>query len=163
MANAAPCAAADAQTPITQIDFARAGVVTPQMAAVAAAEGREPEAVRAAVAAGRTAIPANIHHASLVPAGVGSTLEGVPLSTKVNVNLGISGDLADEALEWEKVDVALELGADAIMDLSNSGKTRAFRRALVEKSPAMIGTVPMYDAIGYLEKALIAITPEDFL
>ena len=46
---------------------------------------------------------------------------------------------------------------------SNSGKTRAFRRALVEKSPAMIGTVPMYDAIGYLEKALIAITPEDFL
>ena len=51
-------------------------------------------------------------HASLVPAGVGSTLEGVPLSTKVNVNLGISGDLADEALEWEKVDVALELGAD---------------------------------------------------
>ena len=81
----------------------------------------------------------------------------------MNVNLGISGDLADEALEWEKVDVALELGADAIMDLSNSGKTRAFRRALVEKSPAMIGTVPMYDAIGYLEKALIAITPEDFL
>lgn len=68
------------------------------------------------------AIPANIHHASLAPAGVGSTLEGVPLSTKVNVNLGISGDLADEALEWEKVDVALELGADAIMDLSNSGQ-----------------------------------------
>ncbi len=134
---------ADAAQPITQIDFARAGVVTPQMAAVAAAEGREPEDIRAAVATGRIAIPANIHHASLAPAGVGSTLEGVPLSTKVNVNLGISGDLADEALEWEKVDVALELGADAIMDLSNSGKTRAFRRALVEKSPAMIGTVPM--------------------
>lgn len=157
------CAASSDVRPITQIDFARAGIVTPQMAAVAAAEGREPEAIRAAVAAGRIAIPANIHHASLAPAGVGSTLEGVPLSTKVNVNLGISGDLADEALEWEKVDVALELGADAIMDLSNSGKTRAFRRALVEKSPAMIGTVPMYDAIGYLEKALIAITSEDFL
>ena len=68
MANAAPCAAADAQTPITQIDFARAGVVTPQMAAVAAAEGREPEDIRAAVATGRIAIPANIHHASLAPA-----------------------------------------------------------------------------------------------
>ena len=157
------CQSADEAQPITQIDFARAGVVTPQMAAVAAAEGREPEAIRAAVAAGRIAIPANIHHASLVPTGVGSTLEGIPLTTKVNVNLGISGDLADEALEWEKVDVACELGADAIMDLSNSGKTRAFRRALIEKSPAMIGTVPMYDAIGYLEKALIAITPEDFL
>ena len=92
------CAAPGDVRPITQIDFARAGIVTPQMAAVAAAEGREPEAIRAAVAAGRIAIPANIHHASLAPAGVGSTLEGVPLSTKVNVNLGISGDLADEAL-----------------------------------------------------------------
>ncbi len=149
--------------PVTQIDFARAGMVTPQMAAVAEREGIAAEDIRAAVAAGRIAIPANIHHASLAPAGVGRTLEGVPLSTKVNVNLGISGDLADEAVEWEKVDVALALGADAIMDLSNSGKTRAFRRALIEKSPAMIGTVPMYDAIGYLEKALIAITPEDFL
>ena len=153
----------DVVTPVTQIDFARAGVVTPQMVAVAEAEGRAPEAVRDAVAAGRIAIPANIHHANLAPAGVGATLDGVPLSTKVNVNLGISGDLSDAAVEWEKVAVALELGADAIMDLSNSGKTRAFRQALVEKSPAMIGTVPMYDAIGYLEKALIAITPEDFL
>lgn len=60
---------ADAAQPITQIDFARAGVVTPQMAAVAAAEGREPEDIRAAVATGRIAIPANIHHASLAPAG----------------------------------------------------------------------------------------------
>ena len=158
-AVSAPAAAA----PVTQIDYARAGIVTPQMAAVAAAEGREPEAIRAAVAAGRIAIPSNIHHASLAPGGVGSTLDGVPLTTKVNVNLGISGDLADEATEWEKVAVALELGADAIMDLSNSGKTRAFRTKLIEQSPTMIGTVPMYDAIGYLEKSLIAITPEDFL
>lgn len=149
--------------PVTQIDFARAGVVTPQMEAVAQAEDRSPEAIRQAVAAGRIAIPANIRHSSLRPGGVGSTLDGVPLATKVNVNLGISGDLADEAVEWEKVAVALELGADAIMDLSNSGKTRAFRQALIEKSPAMIGTVPMYDAIGYLEKALVAIRPEDFL
>ena len=94
---------------------------------------------------------------------MGSCLDGVPLRTKVNVNLGISGDLADEEEEWRKVDVALELGAEAIMDLSNSGKTRAFRRALIERSPAMVGTVPMYDAIGYLEKALIDITPDDFL
>ena len=159
--TAVPCAASGA--PVTQIDYARAGIVTPQMAAVAAAEGREPDAIRAAVAAGRIAIPANIHHASLAPAGVGSTLDGVPLTTKVNVNLGISGDLADEAVEWEKVAVAHELGADAIMDLSNSGKTAAFRTKLIEQSPAMIGTVPLYDAIGYLEKALIAITPEDFL
>lgn len=144
--------------PVTQIDFARAGVVTPQMAEVARKEGRDPEFIRAGVAAGRIAIPANIYHASLSPEGVG---EG--LRTKVNVNLGISGDLADEAEEWRKVEVALELGAEAIMDLSNSGKTQSFRTRLIEKSPAMIGTVPMYDAIGYLEKALITITAEDFL
>lgn len=148
---------------ITQIDYARAGIVTEQMRAVAAKEGICSENVREAVAAGRIAIPANIHHASLNPEGVGSCLDGVPLRTKVNVNLGISGDLADEEEEWRKVDVALELGAEAIMDLSNSGKTRAFRRALIERSPAMVGTVPMYDAIGYLEKALIDITPDDFL
>ena len=148
---------------VTQIDYARAGIVTEQMRAVAVKEGICSENVREAVAAGRIAIPANIHHASLDPEGVGSCLDGVPLRTKVNVNLGISGDLADEEEEWRKVDVALELGAEAIMDLSNSGKTRAFRRALIERSPAMVGTVPMYDAIGYLEKALIDITPEDFL
>jgi phosphomethylpyrimidine synthase len=148
---------------VTQIDFAKAGVITPQMKAVAEAEGHSPEAVRAAVAAGRVAIPANVHHASLAPRGVGSLLDGQALTTKVNVNLGISGDLANEAEEWLKVDVAHELDADAIMDLSNSGKTQAFRRALIEKSPCMIGTVPMYDAIGYLEKALVDITADDFL
>lgn len=144
--------------PVTQIDHARAGTVTPAMRIVAEKEGRDPEFIREGVAAGRIAIPANIHHESLSPEGVGGGLR-----TKVNVNLGISGDLADEAEEWKKVDVALELGAEAIMDLSNSGKTAAFRRALVEKSPAMIGTVPMYDAIGYLEKPLIGIKAADFL
>ncbi|MFR8300154.1 MAG: phosphomethylpyrimidine synthase ThiC, partial [Gordonibacter urolithinfaciens] len=144
--------------PVTQIDHARAGTVTPAMRTVAEKEGRDPEFIREGVAAGRIAIPANIHHASLSPEGVGGGLR-----TKVNVNLGISGDVACEAEEWKKVDVALELGAEAIMDLSNSGKTAAFRRALVEKSPAMIGTVPMYDAIGYLEKPLVTITAKDFL
>ena len=145
-------------TKITQIDFARSGEITPAMRIVAEKEGRTPEFIREGVAAGRIAIPANIHHTSLSPEGVG---EG--LRTKVNVNLGISGDLADEQVEWEKVDIAFELGAEAIMDLSNSGKTQSFRTRLIEKSPAMIGTVPMYDAIGYLEKALISITAEDFL
>ena len=145
-------------TKITQIDFARAGEITPAMRIVAEKEGRAPEFIREGVAAGRIAIPANIHHTSLSPEGVG---EG--LRTKVNVNLGISGDLADEQVEWEKGNIAFELGAEAIMDLSNSGKTQSFRTRLIEKSPAMIGTVPMYDAIGYLEKALISITAEDFL
>lgn len=145
-------------TKITQIDFARAGEITPAMRIVAEKEGRAPEFIREGVAAGRIAIPANIHHTSLSPEGVG---EG--LRTKVNVNLGISADLADEQVEWEKVDIAFELGAEAIMDLSNSGKTQSFRTRLIEKSPAMIGTVPMYDAVGYLEKDLGNITAQDFL
>ncbi len=63
----------------------------------------------------------------------------------------------------EKVDLALKFGAEAIMDLSNYGKTNTFRKQLIDMSPAMIGTVPMYDAIGYLEKDLLEITAQDFL
>lgn len=143
---------------MTQIDAARAGTITKEMQIVAEKEDREPDFIRAGVAAGRIAIPANIHHVALSPEGVGGGLR-----TKVNVNLGISGDLANEAEEWKKVDVALELGAEAIMDLSNSGKTRGFRTRLVEKASAMIGTVPMYDAIGHLEMPLVDITAQDFL
>ena len=149
--------------PVTQIDFARAGVITEAMRIVASKEGRDPEQIREAVAVGRVAIPANIHHESLSPEGVGTCVDGTGLRTKVNVNWGISGDLADVSEEWKKVDVALELGAEAIMDLSNSGKTHGFRAELIERSTAMIGTVPMYDAIGYLEKALVDITAQDFL
>lgn len=143
---------------MTQIDAARAGICTPEMKAVAAKEYKTPEEIRDAVAAGRIAIPTNINHTTLDPEGVG---EG--LRTKVNVNLGISGDLMDEEMELEKARVAIELGAEGIMDLSNHGKTREFRRKLLAMSPAMIGTVPMYDAIGYLEKPLIGITAQDFL
>lgn len=148
---------------MTQIDAARAGVITPQMHAVAQSEQRDVEEVRAAVASGRIAIPANVNHASLEPGGVGTLNDGRALRTKVNVNLGISGDLADQEEEWRKVEVALACGTDAIMDLSNAGKTRGFRQELIKRSPVMIGTVPIYDAVGYLEKPLISITPEDFL
>ncbi len=148
---------------ITQRDYACAGLITPAMEAVAQEEHYPVEAIREAVAAGCLAIPGNIHHGRLKPCGVGTLVDGRSLSTKVNVNLGISGDQADEAAEWEKVAVAERLGADAIMDLSNSGKTRPFRRQLIESSPLMIGTVPLYDAIGHCEKPLIALTPQDFL
>lgn len=143
---------------MTQIDAARAGIVTPQMQAVATKEHRSAEEIRAGVASGRIAIPSNINHPNLDPEGVGSGLR-----TKVNVNLGISGDLMDEEMELEKARVALELGAEGIMDLSNHGKTRQFRKKLLSMSSAMVGTVPMYDAIGYLEKPLIGIKAQDFL
>lgn len=143
---------------ITQIDAARQGIITDAMKRAAEKERKTPEEIRARVAAGTIAIPANINHKNLDPEGVGTGLR-----TKVNVNLGISGDLIDPEVELEKVRVALELGAEGIMDLSNHGKTQEFRKQLLEMAPVMIGTVPMYDAIGYLEKALISITPQDFL
>ena len=143
---------------VTQIDFARAGQITPQMKEVAEREHRDPEYIRERVADGRIAIPANIVHIKkrMRAFGVG---EG--LSTKVNVNLGISGDKADAAEEWKKVKIAEDFGADAIMDLSNSGKTRQFRQQLIDETPLMVGTVPMYDAIGYMEKPLVKLTKDD--
>ena len=143
---------------VTQIDFARAGQITPQMKEVAEREHRDPEYIRERVADGRIAIPANIVH---IKKGMRAFGVGEGLSTKVNVNLGISGDKADAAEEWKKVKIAEDFGADAIMDLSNSGKTRQFRQQLIDETPLMVGTVPMYDAIGYMEKPLVKLTKED--
>ena len=104
------------------------------------------------------AIPANVNHTALSAEGIGKGLK-----TKINVNLGISGDAKNYDIEMQKVDMAIKFGAEAIMDLSNYGKTNTFRKELVAKSPAMIGTVPMYDAIGYLDKDLLEISAQDFL
>lgn len=142
----------------TQMQAAKSGIITPQMEVVAQKENRTPEWVRERVAAGTVAIPANIHHTSLSAEGIGDGLR-----VKINVNLGISGDAKDYELEMDKVKMAVGLGAESIMDLSNYGKTRDFRQKLVDYSPAMIGTVPMYDAIGYLDKDLLEITADDFL
>lgn len=143
---------------VTQIDFARAGQITPQMKEVAEREHRDPEYIRERVADGRIAIPANIVH---IKKGMRAFGVGEGLSTKVNVNLGISGDKADAAEEWKKVKIAEDYGADAIMDLSNSGKTRQFRQQLIDETPLMVGTVPMYDAIGYMEKPLVKLIKDD--
>lgn len=142
----------------TQMEAAKAGFLTPQMETVAKDENIDPQILMQRVAAGSVVIPANKNHKALHPYGVG---EG--LRTKINVNLGISGDIHDYVCEMEKVRVALKYKAEAIMDLSNYGKTHDFREKLIAMSPAMIGTVPIYDAVGYLEKDLAQITAEDFL
>ena len=116
----------------TQMEAAKKGIVTDEMRKVAQKEHLDEKVILARVAAGTIAIPANKNHKALDPNGVG---EG--LRTKVNVNLGISGDLKDYDVEMQKVDLALKFGAEAIMDLSNYGKTREFREKLIEKSPAM--------------------------
>lgn len=142
----------------TQKEAAGKGIMTPEMKIVAEKEHMEPEKLMALVAKGEVAIPCNVRHTSISPEGIGGGLR-----TKINVNLGISGDCKNYDVEMQKVEMAVKFGAEAIMDLSNYGKTNTFRRELIQKSPAMIGTVPMYDAIGYLEKDLLEITAEDFL
>ena len=142
----------------TQMEAAKKGIVTKEMEIVAQKEQMDTKELMELVAKGTVAIPANINHKSLSAEGIGDGLK-----TKINVNLGISGDCKDYTLEFEKVKMAIDFGAEAIMDLSNYGKTNTFRKQLIEYSPAMIGTVPMYDAIGYLEKDLLDIKAEDFL
>ena len=142
----------------TQMEAAKQGVVTKELAQVTKDEGVAECELQMLVASGQIAIPANINHTSLHPYGIGHGLR-----TKINVNLGVSGDCVNYQAEMEKVRLAEKFGAEAIMDLSNYGKTRKFRQELIETSPAMIGTVPIYDAIGYLEKDLKEITAKDFL
>ncbi|MCL2030096.1 MAG: phosphomethylpyrimidine synthase ThiC [Oscillospiraceae bacterium] len=142
----------------TQMDAARRGLLTTEMEAVLAREPIGKDALLEGIASGTVAVCANKNHKSLIPAAVGAGTR-----TKVNVNLGVSGDCADLDAELEKAMLAVELKADAIMDLSCFGKTREFRKRLIELSPVMIGTVPMYDAAGYFDADLAAIPSEKFI
>ena len=142
----------------TQMDAARKGILTKELLAVAKKEQWEPEKLQKLVAEGKVAIPANKHHTCLNPNGIGSMLK-----TKINVNLGTSRDLNDLNMELEKVNDAVAMGAESIMDLSSYGDTRKFRKKLTGECPAIIGTVPIYDAVVYYHKALGEITAEEWI
>ena len=142
----------------TQMDAARQGVVTPQMEAVAAKEGIDPERLRALIAKGEAVIPANVHNGALDPRGIGYALK-----TKINVYLGTSRDWSDLDMEMQKVRDAVAMGAESLMDLSTYGDTQAFRRKLTAECPAIIGTVPIYDAVVHYGKALKDITADEWL
>lgn len=142
----------------TQMDAARKGMITPQMETVAEKERIPAEELRRQIAAGRVIIPCNKKHTALVPNGIGAALR-----TKINVNLGVSRDWKDVDMEYEKVRSAVDMGAESIMDLSSYGDTRAFRRKLTSTCPAMIGTVPIYDAVVYYHKPLGQITATEWL
>lgn len=141
---------------MTQLEAARQGIVTEEMEIVAAEEHLDVETVRARVAEGTVVIPANVLHKSLHPWGIGRGLR-----TKMNVNLGISRDVCNYETEKEKAQLAADMKAEAIMDLSCYGKTAPFREWLVANSPAAIGTVPMYDAVGLLDKGLKDMDEDD--
>ena len=142
----------------TQMNAARQGIVTKEMEAVAAYEGIDVKDLMAEVAAGTIVIPANKNHKCLKPFGIGNSLK-----TKINVNLGTSRDCLNLDVEMEKVNKAVEMGAEAIMDLSSFGHTHVFRKKLVNECPAILGTVPIYDAIVYYNKALKDITSREWI
>ena len=142
----------------TQMDAARHGIITPQMEIVAEKEHFDVEELRELIAKGQVIIPCNKNHKCISPSGVGAKL-----TTKINVNLGVSRDWKDVDMEYEKVHSAVEMGAEAIMDLSSCGDTQKFRRKLTSECPATIGTVPIYDAVVYYHKALKDITAKEWL
>lgn len=136
----------------------RQGIITGQMEAVAAEEHMDAERLRALVAKGQVCIPASRNHACLKPHGIGSALR-----TKINVNLGTSRDCMDLDVEMKKVMSAVEMGAESVMDLSSFGDTAVFRHKLTRECPAIIGTVPIYDAVVYYHKALRKITSDEWM
>lgn len=142
----------------TQMDAAKKGIITAQLQAVAEKENIAISELLALVASGQAVIPANKKHICLDPHGIGAKLK-----TKINVNLGTSKDCADMECEMQKVNAALKLGAESIMDLSSYGDTSHFRQRLVAECPAIIGTVPIYDAVIHYGKPLSEITSEDWI
>ena len=142
----------------TQMDAAKRGIITPEMEAVARKEYRTPEEIRDLVAKGQVAICANRLHTCLSPNGVGSMLR-----TKINVNLGVSRDCKDYDVEMQKVMAAVNMGAEAIMDLSSHGNTQPFRQKLSRECPAMLGTVPIYDSVIHYQRDLATLSAKDFI
>ncbi len=142
----------------TQMEAARKGIITEQLKQVAVRESMTAEELLPLVAEGRVVICANKNHRCLKPEGIGSMLK-----TKVNVNLGVSGDCKNYETEMDKVMEAVRLGAHAIMDLSSHGDTTLFRRKLTAECPVMVGTVPVYDSVIHYQRDLDTLSAKDFI
>jgi len=126
---------------MTQLEIARSGKISPEMKLVAEQEHVDPEFVRAGIAAGTIVIPANVNHELAKPCGIGAGLR-----TKVNANIGTSADFYDVDEELVKLNIAIEAGADAMMDLSTGGDLAAVRKVILENCIVPLGTVPIYEA-----------------
>jgi len=143
---------------MTQLELAKQGNISSQMKLVAEQEGLDVERLRQSVEKGVVVIPANTNHRNLVPAGIGQGLR-----TKVNANIGTSSDYGTPESELAKLRIAIEAGADAVMDLSTGGDIPGLRRAMVAASSVAIGTVPIYQAgLEAIEKyeAIVKMTPD---
>jgi len=124
---------------MTQIESAKKGIVTGQMKVVAANESMEEETLRELIAKGRVVIPCNVNHKNLAPIGIGKFLK-----TKINANIGTSGDYDKIEDELKKIDMVEKYQADTVMDLSTGGDVDKIRRALIERSTIPFGNVPIY-------------------
>jgi len=143
----------------TQLTKARKGEITPEMEAVARAEGLAVQTLVERIAQGKVVIPANKGHRGLRPIGIG---EG--LTVKVNANIGTSSEHADPAEELQKLDAALEARADTVMDLSTGGDIDAIRKLILERSSVPVGTVPIYQAaieIAERKGGIVQMTADD--
>jgi phosphomethylpyrimidine synthase len=127
---------------VTQLAYARAGIVTPEMEFAAIREGVDPELARAEIAAGRAILPTNVNHPESEP-----MLIGKRFLVKVNANIGTSAVSSSIAEEVDKLRWACRWGADTVMDLSTGRHIHATREGIVRNSPAPIGTVPLYQAL----------------
>ena len=145
---------------MTQLEYARRGLITEKMKQSASAEGVSPEFIRDGIAAGNIVICHNIKHLNGTPLPVGAGLR-----TKVNANIGSSSDDTDMQKELEKARVAVKYGADALMDLSTGGPVDEIRRAIIAETSACIGSVPLYqaalDAVRVKKKAIVDMSMDD--
>jgi len=140
-------AAANGNRNMSQIHYARQGVITEEMEYVARREKLAPELVRSEVARGRAIIPANIHHTVLEPMGI-----GVAFGCKINSNIGNSATTSEIGEELKKLHHSVHYGADTVMDLSTGGDIPAIRKAILAASPVPIGTVPIYEAVSRVKR-----------
>jgi len=146
--------------PITQLELARAGTITPEMEYVAKRESLSPETIRSEVAAGRMVIPANRVHlaARLEPMCI-----GMAANCKVNANIGNSAVTSDQEGELEKLHTAVHYGADTVMDLSTGKNIDTIRESIIAASPVPIGTVPIYQMLEELGGEIEEMRPQHFL
>ena len=144
---------------MTQLEEARNGRITEEMKICAEKERVSPEFIRKGVAEGNIVVVRNNRHTAISPLAIGKGLR-----TKINANIGTSGDHMDLDVELEKVKVSVAAGADTIMDLSTGGDLGAIRKAIIKASTVALGTVPIYQAAAAMlaaKKAIVAMTADD--
>ncbi|MBD0310628.1 MAG: phosphomethylpyrimidine synthase ThiC, partial [Microcoleus sp. T1-bin1] len=147
------------QSNVSQMHYARQGVITEEMHFVAKRENLPPELIRAEVARGRMIIPANINHPNLEPMAI-----GIASKCKVNANIGASPNSSNMEEEVDKLKLAVKYGADTVMDLSTGGgNLDEIRTTIIKASPVPIGTVPIYQALESVHGNMESLTPNDFL